>query len=191
MAADEASGTSGETPGVCTESDLGSDPGTKLERARQARRHEKTQAQAQAQAGGTSGVDGVSGAGGTSGMGGSGLAAVAATTAAGAAAAGASGMGDDDEPMTDARRKEEAAFKRQQRDELAKRAFDAITGSTGTATLAAIKKQIALTDHIALIHRQWAAFWQQIFNRLSITLDRDHANAAFCLVVITELHSAV
>jgi len=51
-------------------------------------------------------------------------------------------MGDDDEPMTDARRKEEAAFKRQQRDELAKRAFDAITGSTGTATLAAIKKQI-------------------------------------------------
>ena len=142
MAADEASGTSGETPGVCTESDLGSDPGTKLERARQARRHEKTQAQAQAQAGGTSGVDGVSGAGGTSGLGGSGLAAGAATTAAGAAAAGASGMGDDDEPMTDARRKEEAAFKRQQRDELAKRAFDAITGSTGTATLAAIKKQI-------------------------------------------------
>ena len=70
MAADEASGTSGETPGVCTESDLGSDPGTKLERARQARRHEKTQAQAQA--GGTIGVDGVSGAGAAERRGGTG-----------------------------------------------------------------------------------------------------------------------
>mgnify|MGYP005711596387 CR=1 FL=1 len=56
---------------------------------------------------------------------------------------------------------------------------------------AAVEDKVALANDVTLIDRKRAAFRQQIFDRLAVTLNRSHLDPALGLVVIAELDTAV